>query len=86
MIDEEASAVMREDREDGEFWMEIGDFVRFFSKAFIGLKKKVSFLVTSYQKIPYMNVSLSRHLKSLFNITSQNLYLISYKVLTVSSL
>ena len=60
MIDEEASAVMREDREDGEFWMEIGDFVRFFSKAFIGLKNKkyYSFLVTSYQKIPYMNVSL----------------------------
>ena len=36
MIDEEASAVMREDREDGEFWMEIGDFIRFFSKACIG--------------------------------------------------
>ena len=38
MIDEEASAVMREDREDGEFWMEIGDFVRFFSKACIGFQ------------------------------------------------
>lgn len=24
--------VMREDREDGEFWMEIDDFVRYFSK------------------------------------------------------
>ena len=23
---------MREDREDGEFWMEIDDFVRYFSK------------------------------------------------------
>ena len=45
MIDEEASAVMREDREDGEFWMEIGDFVRFFSKAFIGLKKNIFFFI-----------------------------------------